>query len=333
MDTADLRLYYNVMYYKRAQASKVHRDKGVTKLDGQLTVDSAPATVTLQSVEDDNTSASSEEEEEDVSTKLSWNKRRSMQQKKKKRTSHSNSKVLYSGVQREICKRTLQENDVVVLGGFEVQIIDLRNSQTEEMLSQQQKTSTSLAATKKSLLFGAKKPLIRSTTCYATVPIQPKRAVIPTSVVRSTSEHPQQPPTITRASAKPIYHMKKKAPAQLQPQLPSQKAILTSSVEVKVQLGSILSRKRPLLSSKNTAATKQHRFVAQQPPSSITGTTSTLSADLITTNAILPHIPLPASIRNVLLPHQVVGVDFLWTTLAERKGCILGDEMGLGVCL
>jgi hypothetical protein len=48
---------------------------------------------------------------------------------------------------------------------------------------------------------------------------------------------------------------------------------------------------------------------------------------------VLPHIPLPASIRNVLRPHQIEGVDFIWRTLKEKKGCILGDEMGLGVCL
>ena len=46
---------------------------------------------------------------------------------------------------------------------------------------------------------------------------------------------------------------------------------------------------------------------------------------------ILPHISLPASIRAVLRPHQVQGVDFIWRTLKEKKGCILGDEMGLGV--
>jgi hypothetical protein len=47
---------------------------------------------------------------------------------------------------------------------------------------------------------------------------------------------------------------------------------------------------------------------------------------------VLPHIPLPASIRTVLRPHQVEGVNFMWRTLNEKKGCILGDEMGLGVC-
>lgn len=50
-----------------------------------------------------------------------------------------------------------------------------------------------------------------------------------------------------------------------------------------------------------------------------------------TTTTILPHIPLPASIRNVLLPHQITGVDFLYQKLTQKGGCILGDEMGLGV--
>jgi hypothetical protein len=50
-----------------------------------------------------------------------------------------------------------------------------------------------------------------------------------------------------------------------------------------------------------------------------------------TTAQVLPHLPLPASIRTALRPHQVDGVDFMWRTLNEKKGCILGDEMGLGV--
>lgn len=50
-----------------------------------------------------------------------------------------------------------------------------------------------------------------------------------------------------------------------------------------------------------------------------------------TATNVLPHIPLPASIRTVLRPHQIEGVDFIWRTLCEKKGCILGDEMGLGV--
>jgi len=79
---------------------------------------------------------------------------------------------------------------------------------------------------------------------------------------------------------------------------------------------------------------------------------------------ILPHIPIPARMLSVLRPHQVTGLDFLWTALhpttntttkttatngddnededadyhgnsitAASAGAILADEMGLGKTL
>lgn len=44
---------------------------------------------------------------------------------------------------------------------------------------------------------------------------------------------------------------------------------------------------------------------------------------------VLPHLPLPHSIRSTLKPHQIQGVDFLHRAL-QQGGAILADEMGLG---
>ena len=48
---------------------------------------------------------------------------------------------------------------------------------------------------------------------------------------------------------------------------------------------------------------------------------------------VLPDVPLPASIRTTLRPHQVDGVEFLWKALNRHKGAMLADEMGLGKTL
>jgi hypothetical protein len=66
----------------------------------------------------------------------------------------------------------------------------------------------------------------------------------------------------------------------------------------------------------------------QNSKKTITESTTAVASD---DSTIVPHIPLPGSIRTALKPHQVSGVDFLWRTLTEKQGCILGDEMGLGV--
>ena len=68
-----------------------------------------------------------------------------------------------------------------------------------------------------------------------------------------------------------------------------------------------------------------------------TTTTKPQTTSAVTTSTgggCLPHIPMPASIRQVLRPHQITGVEFLYRMVTgEKRGCILGDEMGLGVSL
>lgn len=58
-----------------------------------------------------------------------------------------------------------------------------------------------------------------------------------------------------------------------------------------------------------------------------------ISTTVCSRTIVLPHIPLPQSIRTALRPHQIEGVDFLWKALHDIKGACLADEMGLGKTL
>jgi hypothetical protein len=332
-ESTHLVVEYDVMYYKRAFATKIHRDKGSAKFDGVLVVDSATAMVTLRPSCDGKDEDTSEDEEEAEVSKLSWNKRRAIKQKKNEKTNTHSCKALYSGVQRDIAKLLLREDDVIVIGGYEVQIMGLRNNNnhTGAVISQPSKPLTTI--NKVQPLIGAKRQLVGSTGRKVSVPLQSRRATISTTMasVSSNSVTAAVKPTMISATANVRQPQRKQPPAQPQ-RIPLQSKLPQPASTTKAQPQQpILPRKRPLLSSKSTTATKQRRSVPPQPLTAVTTTTTPSTAS--TTSSVLAHIPLPASIRNVLRPHQVQGVDYIWTTLAAKKGCILGDEMGLGVCL
>ena len=86
---------YEVLYYKRK--NKVHKSKGVSKMDGRLTVSPAPSCI-VQLTDD------------------------------------GNDKV-YSGIQREVAKQNLQVDDTVVVGQYEVQIVRILNQDAENDVS------------------------------------------------------------------------------------------------------------------------------------------------------------------------------------------------------
>jgi hypothetical protein len=90
--------------------------------------------------------------------------------------------------------------------------------------------------------------------------------------------------------------------------------------------------RRPLLSTTNSQVVPQKLATLKRPARS---TIKQASASAIATvdSSVLPHIPLPSSIRRALKQHQVVAVDFLWKALNSLRGSILADEMGLGKTL
>lgn len=91
-----------------------------------------------------------------------------------------------------------------------------------------------------------------------------------------------------------------------------------------------LTNQRPI--QKHTTSLHSTSLQSTKKPNPELSTASASHATMtVPPFLVLPHIPLPGSIRTALKPHQVSGVDFLWRTLKEKHGCILGDEMGLGV--
>lgn len=279
---------YSVVFYTRK--NKVHKSKGVSKIDGILTVRFPPlSTVTLENENKDEEYASEDEDTNDSSS----NKKR-----KRTQTVSSAKGIVFSGTQRDIAKSAmdglLKEDDVIALGGYEVQIISILGKPTMDIASTATKFATSTVS----------------------------------GGMRSTKLAISKPPYL---SSNGIIKMERKPPAQPQTNATIQRHSLGVRKVVTTKQNQI---RRPLVSTTNAKAvpqkqklTTQKRPVSslmKQPPAS---TISTIDA------SVLPHIPLPSSIRRALKEHQVVAVDFLWTSLNSLHGSILADEMGLGKTL
>jgi len=139
----DKTLSYEVLYYKRK--NKVHKSKGVSKMDGRLTISPAPSCI-VQLVSDDG------------------------------------KEKIYSGVQRDVAKQAtdgLNVDDTVVLGQYEVQIVSVLSSlqehDDENVVNHSfQKSSLEKRSSKplqpkvkplsKRLLASSLKPTVQSTT-------------------------------------------------------------------------------------------------------------------------------------------------------------------------
>lgn len=61
--------------------------------------------------------------------------------------------------------------------------------------------------------------------------------------------------------------------------------------------------------------------VPQPPPAGEIVDSSVVSDD---------HDQIPASINRYLQNYQREGVQFVYSSVANGKGCVLGDDMGLG---
>jgi hypothetical protein len=298
---------YDVLFYKRALAGKVHRDKGIAKSDGCLTVDSVTGRAALRETcgNDENAIESENEDCNDQKAKkLSWNKRRALQQSNQKvRTSE---KVVFAGIVRDFSQRALQIDDVISLGSYDVEIIALKQPSASATTGINHLARHTLKSVT---------PTSLSNRTMASVPLQSKRTgQVTTRVVNHSNV-----PLVSKREWPPA---KPSAAAAKVP--PKQPAAAPTTVNTTSTLP--LKRKAPLATNIKAAETKG-RQLADQLPESLDATI----CSTIGTNQAVGHIPLPASIRGALRPHQLDAVDFLWRRLNEKKGCILGDEMGLGV--
>jgi hypothetical protein len=322
---------FEVLYYKRT--NKVHKTKGVAKSDGVLTVlqhpklntvtlyDAAAFDVAADEAPDDG-SSDDDSEEDTKKGKKKW-------QKSRKQNKSSSSGVVFSGVQAEIAKRapTFQEDDIVTLGGYEVQILGTRIS--KGAASKPEAVPKALNALHKPKNLFVARGLGRGSLGHPprkTVPLQSKRPPIgakklPTPILPS---HTSQSLGTNTPDDEPTPPVPLPPKAVLQRRPLQSKSILASKNTIGKKIGAkstkmtTLAKKRPVTSQVDT--------LSPLPPK------PAKSPKLASTPTILPDIPLPAAIRQVLRPHQVSGVDFLWKALTSSsiQGAILADEMGLG---
>ena len=280
---------YSVVYY--ARKNKVHKSKGVSKIDGILTVRFPPlSTVTLKNDNND------DEEEDDATDDEDTH---SSNKKRRKTQSISCAKgIVFAGTQRDIAKSAmeglLKEDDIIALGGYEVQIISVLGNAT-------------IAAAAKAI-----KPA--ASNAFGTV--------------RSTKVAISKPPLL---SSNETTKVERKPPAQPQKSTKIQQHSLGVRKIVTTKQNLI---RRPLVSTTNAEVVpqKQKLTTLKRPAPSLMKQPSASAISTVDAS-VLPHIPLPSSIRRALKEHQVVAVDFLWKALNSLHGSILADEMGLGKTL
>ena len=247
---------YEVLYYNRTK--KIHKAKGVSKSDGFLRISRDDGMVVLRSASIDNGGSTSSDEESDHGRNS---------KRKRKRSHKTDNDILFSGRIMSLAKETLMEEQTVVVGGYEVQIVTVvgKDVAIKPITTKNEGSGTSSNIPRSSARVGGLK----------SVRMTPKHdgALLPA--------HKPVPPRFVNRNKK-----------------------LESSSQRRV-----LSR-----TNSNLPTSSVHRISPKQP--SLVPVPSTKPT-------VLPHIPLPASIRATLRPHQIDGVDFMWNSLG---GSLKGGE-------
>ncbi|CAB9503848.1 DNA repair and recombination protein RAD54-like (Fragment) [Seminavis robusta] len=271
-------LEYEVLYFARSK--KVHKSKGVSKFDGVLSINVTTGSIRLKdSTADDEDESDEDDADDDDNPK--GRKKKSFSKKKKQR---ANKAIPFSGNDKALAQRaqdSLQDDDTIVLGGYEVQIVSRMSA-----ASQPTKKPATLSFSSRKRPAGLNSGKTGSVSILSN-----KRAFV----------------------AKPL------------------KSVSKPSLQSRQQQP--LAKRKPLLPL--SQSTSLHPRRAVNPSRATTQVAKKPAANNGNACQICPGIPLTGQIRNVLLPHQVVGVEFLWNALVvgPDKGAILADEMGLGKTL
>ena len=338
---------YEVLYYKRT--NKVHKQKGVSRLDGILTIHLPPSNLVTLAANDDEEDISSDEEES--SKKF---KKKNLKQKKQILYSSRNMDIVNS----LLAKGSFSDDDVIVLPSWEVQIVSNLSGVKETVKTHGKATlnplmkKTNLLQRPGGNLIGKKRPLVSTATQKLTNPLKksgplqsrtrPLHAKRTMSCL-ATRKPPAQPKRNDSSTDSDCEQEKKM----------ESRSVLSSSL--------LMKKKNPLLSRPNT------KFVPLKPLNSLSRSSSSLGQKMkcVTNDSSFPgaigNLYVPSAIKSILRPHQQTGLVFLWNCLtgacprlqkiwSQRyntgiddeemesiprpgAGCILADEMGLGKTL
>ena len=355
---------YEVLYYKRT--NKVHKTKGVSRLDGILTIHPPPSNLVMLHPNDaaDHASESdpSDSEEEETSGKLSYNKKMQMMRKKMNTKSKSKSnggkQALYSAKNADIVKRivdqggALGDDDIVVLPAWECQIISAILNSTKSIADQQLSASTTSAASastgtrtskllnRSNKFLGKKRPLAsRSLTSSSSSLLKRKAPLQPvTANNRSKTIHARNAPVQRKPPAQPKVNKQQEESDDNDCERTSFSANMTHP-----SIPASLTYNQKSLTKKKNIITSQRSLKA------VPSARSTFQNDACFQGAI-GNLHVPSSIKSILRPHQQTGIVFLWNCITgsspklqklieksdagenpdcvSKAGAILADDMG-----
>lgn len=316
---------YEVLYFKRVASNKVHRQRGVSTMDGILTV--SGDRITLKNAWTTLDGRESDEKNDDESIQnSSWRKKKGNQAIKKS--------SLYSGTQGEIANRVLNVEDSLIIGGYEVQIVSVLAASTHT----QSNHPTGSGISNHTL---SKNPCTKKTSSIIKKPatkLLGKRKVAPSSVCTIGSGSSLFVPQNVHPMQSSALNSTNTVPRAMRWEADGSKSQSTSTSAASQQ-----TENRPMRNSqgvmfhgsiKTPLKTVQRKAILSRriPRPESTVSPKTQDPLILDPQVVLSsQIPLPASVRSIMRPHQVTGIEFLWKTLHEKQGCILGDEMGLGV--
>ena len=321
---------YEVLYYERK--NKVHKSKGVSKFDGILSIAVTSGYIRLQdtAATADNDSSDDDSEEEDAKLR---GKAKEKQRRKHHQQQRKSKPVPYSGRDKALAQKCcdLQDDETIVLGGYEVQIVS-------SMKAAKPKTASGLLAHKRSVtnnntlirkrpnsLLGNSNGSIGSNAPTGGLKrgggplLSTTRKVLPKPLVSSIKSNTTTTTTKNNKNALPLART-----------IPPNTTNNTNGNNNPLSNRMIVAKPlvRRTVGGTSLAMRKQP---PKQPQNGNKENNSNGIAPTTTANNIniCPHIPMPASLRTVLRPHQVQGVEFLWNALTEgpQRGCILADEM------
>lgn len=356
-------IQFNVLYYKRT--NKVHKAKGVSKFDGILSVEKTTGTVKLQC------SLENEDAKESSSSSDTVNKSfRSIDGQKQERYSHQNNNlmqsvpsIIYSGINKDIAKRAedFSLEDVAVVGSYNVEIVDCIICDAVTHIAKERSNNPLLG--KQNV---RKSPFASSNNMNR---IQSNPRSFTRTVIKNNLQENRNDFTKNTAVEKDVSNANTiiQDDKEYEKSMPySRASMLKKSVKRDWKSTSIRSTNESFKINPQPVmnAMSRKKYKSDTLPENITSNmiknspTKQVSCDTTMSksrstktipiahkfvdgktmpSSVLPNIPLLASIRNVLQPHQVEGVGFLWNALVQseepHKGALLCDEMGLGKTL
>eukprot|EP00978_Attheya_sp_CCMP212_P018129 scaffold49244_cov52-Attheya_sp.AAC.8 len=359
---------YAVLYYKRT--GKVHKNKGVTRSDGILTVMPPPTcNVTLTDAEEHVSDTEEDDDDDDDDEPCKKKKKKSFRAKSKKKKRASS--VICSGINWSVAKRAfgivanendastvnqvpqefqlgcnlLQEDEIVILSQYECQIVEVLGNTKNQAMSKPSPHPAAKSQTLKKSTMGLQSRTLVSRPVGGNFlsrqpPNRQPQQLNPTPTGRIP---PRQPGAVIRNR---LSNRGGGIGSRIPPPQPNQKSIAytndhDSESDSQVETTKSTVRKTTA-ASKNILGTQKRKVVCGRGLGRSSNKCSSKPANATDPfPGAIGQIIAPPSVRVSLRPHQREGITFLWNCLtgaspalqavAQRSGA--GDAATRGAVL